>query len=261
MKTTAFVIADWFIAHNESVMKYNSADEISNLKIQKLLYYAQGCALASLGEALFDDDIVAWKHGPVVESVYQKYHEYGRKGISDIPKYPVVDPEIEKLLINTYNSFARYSAWELANLTHTEDPWKLTPVNHVIPLTLIKNYFVVHYSEVNKPNSVTENVELLREISTYPDNWDGEEGLSFETDFIQDVIDLISTMQLQPEIGPTGRGSIDFVYGSVKDGEKYLGLEIFQDDRHVHVVSKDKTGKISAEDIEMEDVNGRVKQF
>ena len=44
----AFTIAEWLIAHNNAVMKYNSADELSNLKIQKLLYYAQGCSLASL---------------------------------------------------------------------------------------------------------------------------------------------------------------------------------------------------------------------
>ena len=37
MKTTAFIVADWFIAHNNAVVRYNSADNISNLKIQKLL--------------------------------------------------------------------------------------------------------------------------------------------------------------------------------------------------------------------------------
>ncbi len=97
----ALIIADWLLAHNNAVMKYNSADELSNLKIQKLLYYAQGCSLASLGKVLFEDDILAWKHSPVVESVYQKYHQYGRSGISEIPDYPVLNPEIELLLINT----------------------------------------------------------------------------------------------------------------------------------------------------------------
>ena len=72
VKTTAFIVADWFIAHNNAVVRYNSADNISNLKIQKLLYYAQGCSLASLKEPLFDEEIMAWKHfnnNPVQRSV------------------------------------------------------------------------------------------------------------------------------------------------------------------------------------------------
>ena len=261
MKTTAFMIADWLIAHNDSVMKYNSADEISNLKIQKLLYYAQGCALVSTGEALFYDDIVAWKHGPVVESVYQKYHEYGRRGISDIPKCPFLEPETEKLLINTYNTFAKYSAWELANLTHMEDPWKLTPINEKISLRLIKNYFAIHYSDVNKDSEMIENIKYLREAEVYEDNWDEEGASSFGSEFIQEIVDLVSTMKLQPDIGATGRGSIDFEYGSRKSGNKYLCLEIYEKDRSVHVYWKDVKGNTGHEIIGMEDVNGVVQQF
>lgn len=258
MKTTAFIVADWFIAHNNAVVRYNSADNISNLKIQKLLYYAQGCSLASLKEPLFDEEIMAWKHGPVVESVYRKYHQYGSRGIDETPALPVLDNKLECLLINTYNAFARYSAWELANLTHREDPWKLTPINHPIPLVLIKNYFSVHYMDVNQPSIITENIEQLREIADLEENWDGEDGLAFGKDFIQELIDLVSTMQLQPDIGPTGRGSIDFEYGSRKKGHKYLDLEIYEKDRRVVVYSKDETGASTHEEIEMEDINALI---
>ncbi len=261
MKTTALVIADWFIAHNDSVMKYNSADEISNLKIQKLLYYAQGCALASMGKPLFDDDIVAWKHGPVVENVYQKYHEYGRKGISVIPDYPVLSPEIEDLLINTYNYFAKYSAWELANLTHREDPWKLTSKNSVISITLMRNYFKMNYSDVNIDSKMMENIRQLREIAKFEENWDGEGGLAFGNDYIREVIDLVSTMQDQPDIGATGRGSLDFEYGSFISGDKYLDLEIYEDERRVHVFRIDNAGCESEDNIGMEDINSYVQQF
>ena len=261
MTIDAFTIAEWFIAHNNQVVKYNSAEKISNLKVQKLLYYAQGCALASLGRPLFSEDILAWKHGPVVEQVYRKYQKYGSDGIAENPCIPNVGIEIEMLLINTYNSFAKYSAWELANHTHTEEPWRFTQANQIIPLILIKNYFVNHYANINVPNDLTENIGLLRSFEQYPENWDGEDAVAYDSAFIQDAVDLVSTLQVQPDIGPTGRGSIDLVYGSVKDGEKYLDLEIFQDDRHVHVVSKDSIGIITKEDITMEDVNGRVKQF
>ena len=261
MKTTAYVIAEWFIAHNDAVMKYNSADEISNLKIQKLLYYAQECALASLGEVLFKDDIVAWEHGPVVEGVYQKYYEFGRKGISVIPDYPLLTPIIEDLLINTYNYFAKYSAWELANLTYGEDPWKLTPKNSIISIALMRNYFKTNYSCVNAESKLTDNLRELREISQLGENWDEEGGLAYGNDFIKEVIDLVSTMKSQPDIGATGRGSLDFEFGSFVSGNKYMDLELYENGRKVHAFRIDSAGTESEDNIGMEDVNSYVQHF
>ena len=261
MGITVFEVAEWFIAHNNAVIRYNSADDISNLKMQKLLYYAQGCSLASLMRPMFDDEIIAWKHGPVVESIYRKYHSYGNKGISENPRLPRFDPDVDRLLINTYNAFAKYSAWELANLTHMEDPWKMTPLNSAIPLTLIKNYFSIHYTDVDKPSLLTENIDQLRGAGEFKENWDGEGGLAFGGDFIQDLVDLVSTMRIQPDIGPTGRGSFDFEYGSRKKGRRYLDLEIYEKDRRVAAYSQDETGQSFHEEITMEDINSYVQQF
>ena len=47
-------------------------DTISNLKLQKMMYYRQGFHLAYFGTPLFDEDIVAWQYGPVVPSVYKE---------------------------------------------------------------------------------------------------------------------------------------------------------------------------------------------
>ena len=68
----------------------------------------------------------------------------------------------------------------------------------------------------------------LREIEILPENWDGEDGMAFGAEFIQELVDLVSTMPLQPDLGPTGRGSVQFEYGSRKKGNKYLGIEIFE---------------------------------
>ena len=73
--TTAENVAKWFLIRN-ATEEENGADGISNLKLQKLLYYAQGCTLALKNAPLFDDPIVAWQHGPVVESIYHKYKSY-----------------------------------------------------------------------------------------------------------------------------------------------------------------------------------------
>ena len=59
-------IAKWFINATDR----DSGDAITHLKVQKLVYYAQGWAMAYLGSPLFEEDIQAWAHGPVVPSVW-----------------------------------------------------------------------------------------------------------------------------------------------------------------------------------------------
>ena len=46
---------------------------LTHLRLQKLLYYAQGWHLAAFGRALFAGHIEAWKHGPVVQEVYPTF--------------------------------------------------------------------------------------------------------------------------------------------------------------------------------------------
>ena len=80
-KHTAAQVAKWVLAHNRIATDEEGAEYISNLKLQKLLYYAQGVFLAVTDKPLFDDDIVAWLQGPVVESVYHQYKANGAQGI------------------------------------------------------------------------------------------------------------------------------------------------------------------------------------
>lgn len=144
---TASQIAKWFLAHNRIAAADVGAEFISNLKLQKLLYYAQGCFLAVTGLPLFEDDIVAWVHGPVVESVY---HEYKANGSNGIPfdedfDYTVFAQDETSLLEEVYDVFGQYSAWKLRNMTHEETPWKATQLGHVISRDLIKEYFEKEY--------------------------------------------------------------------------------------------------------------------
>ncbi len=56
---TALQVAEWFLAHNRIMEAEVGAERISNLKLQKLLYYAQGSFLAVTGQPLFGDRIEA----------------------------------------------------------------------------------------------------------------------------------------------------------------------------------------------------------
>ena len=58
---------------------YDDGDSITNMKLQKLLYYFQEFHLAEFkGGPLFDEPILAWEHGPVVSRVWRQYTQLGR---------------------------------------------------------------------------------------------------------------------------------------------------------------------------------------
>jgi uncharacterized phage-associated protein len=70
-ETTARRVAEYilFTAHERSI-------EMTNLKLQKLLYYCQAWYLAFLGKPLFGERIEAWIHGPVVPPVFGSFKEH-----------------------------------------------------------------------------------------------------------------------------------------------------------------------------------------
>jgi len=144
---TALQVAEWFLAHNRIMEAEAGAERISNLKLQKLLYYAQGSFLAITGKPLFDDEIEAWQNGPAIESVYQKYKAYRTDGIpfdEDFDSSAYSDEERE-LLTSVYNEFGQFSAWKLRNMTREEEPWLNTPQTQIISKAAIKKYFEKEY--------------------------------------------------------------------------------------------------------------------
>jgi uncharacterized phage-associated protein len=117
---------------------------ITNLKLQKLCYYAQGFSLAMYNERLFPDKIEAWTHGPVVPTLYHKYkrHEDGcipRPASFNVSKY---DKRTQDLLNEVYSVYGQYSAWKLRNMTHEEPPWiEANDSGKSISTASMKEYF------------------------------------------------------------------------------------------------------------------------
>lgn len=143
-------IAKWFLARNKMDFNFGYTDEcITNLKLQKLLYYAQGCVLALTNSPLFSEEIQAWEHGPVVPELYSKYKVYGRNGIEFNEQYDEkeIDEAIRGILETVYREFGQFSAWKLRDMTHQETPWKTTQKNSNISNDVIKEYFKTHYVE------------------------------------------------------------------------------------------------------------------
>jgi uncharacterized phage-associated protein len=98
--------------------------EISNLKLQKLLYYAQAWNLAIAKRPLFNEDIEAWVHGPVVPSVFRRFKSYSWNTI-DEPVEPIHNKEVREHLTSVLDVYGNLGATQLERITHNEDPWKI----------------------------------------------------------------------------------------------------------------------------------------
>ncbi len=118
-------------------------NDITNMKIQKLLYYAQGTHLALHNERLFAQDIEKWQYGPVVPEVYHTLKQYG-SNVIQLPHVVSFDhlsePQLKTLQM-VYEFFGQFSAIKLMNLTHDEAPWNSVEMNEIIPTEIITDFF------------------------------------------------------------------------------------------------------------------------
>ncbi len=107
-----------------------SGEMLSNLKLQKLLYYVQAWNLVFENKPLFDGKFQAWVHGPVSRNIYARYATtktlYSDITVSDVsqdfdPKSLDVNEtsHIDRVL----SVYAKFSGAQLEEMTHREDPW------------------------------------------------------------------------------------------------------------------------------------------
>jgi uncharacterized phage-associated protein len=117
--------------------------EITPLKLQKLLYYAEGLSLVLRARSLFSEPILAWRYGPVVRDVYKEYEYAGRCSIPCIADIDESDiPEDEFNIIKTTMLFyGGYSAEKLVQMTHGEFPYINTPRDQEISREDMKKFF------------------------------------------------------------------------------------------------------------------------
>lgn len=146
-------VADYFLAVAD-----NGGDYISNLKVQKLTYYAQAWHLALHGQPIFQEDFQAWIHGPVLPELYEAFKTFGSKPINSMEGKG--EGVLENFRNQYGNDFAEFmeevtreyfpkTAYELEELTHNEDPWKMArlglaedcPSTAVITKESMRNYY------------------------------------------------------------------------------------------------------------------------
>ncbi|MDP3609354.1 MAG: DUF4065 domain-containing protein [Methylophilus sp.] len=106
------------------VHKYQEAgDPVTNLKLQKLLYYVQGWHLAMSDNPAFTDRIEAWVHGPVQPGVYGEYKCNRWNPICTEVQPPALDIQTKSITDEVLDIYGGDSGYELEIRTHHEPPW------------------------------------------------------------------------------------------------------------------------------------------
>lgn len=155
---------------------------VCNMKLQKLLYYAQGYCLALTKAPLFAEPVEAWRHGPVVNDSYQRFKAAGQNPIQvdegDLASADELSFEITEILEGVWDQYGRYTPSYLRELTHNEAPWLTAraglkpeqnsqrPLNH----ELMRRTFVAEYVRLTKarraalpePEPVVPNPEMVQ---------------------------------------------------------------------------------------------------
>lgn len=138
--------------------------ESNHLMLEKLTYYCYADYLVKTGKKLFDDKILAYSYGPVIESIYTKFKRRGKDTLSleeienKIYNYKpktylpaksrilFADSGLEKLnsIDDTLDKYSYFDVWQLVKLTHKDGtPWQRTTQSSEITDDLIIKYHKV----------------------------------------------------------------------------------------------------------------------
>ena len=126
------------------------------LKLQKLLYLAQGYSYAFHDRPLFNEELEGWVHGPVVRDVYYLFKNYQYNSIDINYEIDELDEEALDVLNYVIDNFSKYDSKFLEKLSHEQDPWILSRngldpderSDKTITKESIANYFI---NEVFQP--------------------------------------------------------------------------------------------------------------
>ena len=131
------------IANKIIELSQNEGRVITHLKLQKILYFSQGWYLTLTGNPSFSDEIVAFKYGPVIKSIYEIFRIFGSKNITKIAESTEqVENKDNEFINKIWNLYKNHDAISLSNISHIKNgPWDVTNINDIITTDIIQNYF------------------------------------------------------------------------------------------------------------------------
>lgn len=98
---------------------FRKKDPVSNLRLQKLLYFVQLESYRENNNPMFSDDIVAWQFGPVVPDVYYEYNVYaGTPILLEYKDLSVIEDSDKRIIDRVIDTMKDIPIWKLVDLTH-----------------------------------------------------------------------------------------------------------------------------------------------
>ncbi len=161
---SSIAIANYFLK-----IAKDEGEELTHMKVQKLVYIAYGWHFAFFNKPMLSETVEAWRWGPVFPVLYAEFKHYANKPITKPGIVPINDveeeekvtePDLQEFLQAVWNSYKSYSPIELSARTHQEDtPWRKTIEKHsnyqhmfpsslVISQDLIETYYKDLYEKL-----------------------------------------------------------------------------------------------------------------
>lgn len=106
--------------YNEYLRHFS--EPMDEMKMHKLMYFAQRESLMLYDRCLFNEAFYGWKFGPVLKSVRSEYHDKNKTPYSGV-KDDLAGEE-KKLLDAVLERYAGMSSWKLSSLSHAEYSWR-----------------------------------------------------------------------------------------------------------------------------------------
>lgn len=129
----------------------NSGRPVTNLQLQKIMYYVQLNFLRTYDKCIFEDDILALRHGPAVKEVYYKYNIWGRNEIVPRAVQSAKETFLEKdreLIDRVTDACLLLDQWELVERSQKAGgPWHRSfdgNLEKVIPKEVMREYAREH---------------------------------------------------------------------------------------------------------------------
>lgn len=131
MAYSAYAVANAFIRRAEEGRLPN----LTPMKLQKLMYFAQVWHLKVMRTPLLDDNFSRWQYGPVIPAIYHEFKDYGASPITrmsntlsatgggytfHVPEIPDGDRSSWSLVDAVINRWGEYDGTYLSNVTHAD---------------------------------------------------------------------------------------------------------------------------------------------
>lgn len=134
--------------------------EFTHMQLQKLVYIAHGLSLGERALPLIQENVNAWKYGPVIPEIYDRFKRYGRDPIPfhalpEARQQSDIDEESEEIIQQTIDIFGSYTGGQLSELSHRPgSPWHniwYDKNGHEIKGAVIDNTLIKpHYEQIIK---------------------------------------------------------------------------------------------------------------